>query len=338
MKSLLKQIICFILYYCGIAQIILRFLISKKKNLPVIIMIYHRIAENINKEINTELTINHPLAKFKREMRFLRRHFNIVSLDEAVEIIKKREYPNRPTLAVTFDDGFEDNYKLAFPVLKELNIPATIFLTAGLIGSDELSWEDKIGEAILQTKKKHLLLNSCFNGEIFSLKDIVAKRNAHSCITEKMKEIDYSLQVKITEEIIAQLGQPGKNHIRMLNWPEINEMSAHRITFGAHTMMHPVLSRMPLESAKKEIQESKQIIEQKIGQRVEHFAFPNGRREDFTLVLNDYCRHIGFKSVLTAVYGNNALGSDVYALKRLSPGRSMPIFAVDLIRGFLRNE
>lgn len=338
-KNIIKTIFCAIFYYSGLISFFIRFYLKKRTDLPVIILIYHKIAENVSNEINQELTINHPLENFIREMEFIKKYFAVISLDRAVELIKNKKALSKPTLAITFDDGFEDNYRLAFPVLKELNIPATIFLTAGLLGTKDLPWVEAIGESIFYTQEKELHLNSCFGNKVFNLETIKNKRESFDKITAQLKTVDYSERIKLTEKIIRQTGGCSKSSKRMLNWQEVYEMSKEKITFGPHTMTHPILTKMSVDLAKKEINDSKVEIESKLGNSVKHFAFPNGRVEDFNDELKEYCKEIGLESVSTAVYGNNKPeNSDVYALKRLSPGRNMPIFVFDLIRGFLRNE
>lgn len=338
MKKLTKNIICFFVYYSGILNLALKFLINKKTNLPIILLIYHKITEDINSEINDNLTINHPLENFSREMEFLKKWCNIVSLDEALDILKSKRASEKPTIAITFDDGFEDNYRLAFPILKKLNIPATIFLTAGLIGTDHLPWVDRIGESIFHSQQKKLCLNPFFKNTVFSLETVNDKRDSFNKITTQLKEINYSDSVKSVDEIIRQVGEPSNTGKRMLNWHEAREMSENNIAFGAHTMTHPILSKMPTDLAKRQINDSKTTIEEKAGIAVKHFAFPNGRTEDFSEELKQYCKEIGFESVSTAIYGSNPLNTDTYSLKRISPGKNMPIFAVDLIRAFLRKD
>lgn len=337
-KSTVKSILCFVLYYLGITHLLLKFYLSKERDLPIVIFVYHRIVENLDSEVNANLTVNHLLKNFRQEMKFLKEWFNIVTLDEAVQNIRRKISPNKPSVVITFDDGFEDNYRLAFPVLKELNIPATIFLTSGLIGTDKLPWVDKIGESIFFTREKQLILNSFSMNTVFNLGSVQDKRNSCEKITIQLKELDYFERMRIAEEIIQKAGNR-QTQKRMLNWQEVREMSENNIDFGAHTMTHPILSKMPLDSAKTEINDSKTTIEGKAGIAVKHFAFPNGRKEDFNDELKHYCEEIGFKSVATTIYGNNRIdAADVFALKRLSPGRNMPIFAVDLFRGFLRKD
>lgn len=306
--------------------------------MPIVVLVYHKVTQDIHKEINHNLTINHPLNQFISEMQFLKRHFHIIGLDEAVDAIKNKMGFSGPTLAITFDDGFEDNYRLAFPILKELKIPATIFLTAGVIGTNKLPWVDEIGQAILHTKETSFQLNSCFKDTIFPLRNLQEKRTSYGKITSRLKELTYSERLNLTEEISGKLATPKNKGLRMLNWDEVKEMAQNNISFGAHTMTHPILTKMPFGWAKKEILDSKQVMENRLGIPIKHFAFPNGRPEDFNAALKVYCKELGLESVSTAVYGSNQLGQDVYALKRISPGKNMPIFAVDLVRGFLRKN
>ena len=82
---------------------------------------------------------------FKRQMLFLKRHrYNVVKLEDLPDLIEKRKIPKK-TIAITFDDGYENNYTSAYPVLKELGLPATIFIIPALIGRNGyLTWDQVI--------------------------------------------------------------------------------------------------------------------------------------------------------------------------------------------------
>jgi peptidoglycan/xylan/chitin deacetylase (PgdA/CDA1 family) len=125
---------------------------------------------------------------------------------------------------------------------------------------------------------------------------------------------------------------------RMLNWEEVKRMADNGITFGSHTHTHPILSRVPLEKAKKDILDSKEIIEKRIGIKVKHFAFPNGRDEDFSEELRDYCKKIGFESVASVIYGmNDPSNGNTYALKRIGAISPVWMLAGELVRLFWKD-
>ncbi len=104
----------------------------------------------------------------------------------------------------------------------------------------------------------------------------------------------------------------------MLNWDEVREMAQNAITIGCHTHTHPILSRMPAQEAKEEIRVSKKLVEENLDQEARHFAIPNGGTNDFNEELRDYCREIGFKSVVTLMLGAvSGSTGDAFALRRL---------------------
>ena len=106
--------------------------------------------------------------------------------------------------------------------------------------------------------------------------------------------------------------------------------------FGAHTVTHPILTNMPLADAKKEIADSKKKIEQELGISVRHFAYTNGRPEDFNENLRLYCKEIGFDSVCTCDYGNNKDADERWTLKRIGSEIPISLYAVNVLRAFLK--
>jgi len=116
-------IISFILYYSGLVWLYknIRKRIFRKRR--TIILTYHRINNN---EIDTEITVS--IDNFKRQIKYLRDHFNIIAVNEHIGELNDGENNFRDNVAITFDDGYRDNYQNAFPILKKFNVPATIFL------------------------------------------------------------------------------------------------------------------------------------------------------------------------------------------------------------------
>ena len=336
MKSLIKNTLYYTLYYTGLVHLFLKAYWLRRKNYPVVILTYHRIVKDYSREVNTAKSINHPVENFRKEMQFLKKWFNVVSLDEVAAIIKGKKPADKPTVAITIDDGFDDNYSLAYPVLKSLGLPATIFLTAGCINTSRLPWVEELDEAFAATDRESMQLNSVFKNKVFALRTLKQKQSAYEYIVPKLKHLTYSKRREIIADISQALGVPKTFKRRMLNWQEVKEMAENNITFGAHTMTHPILSRMSLFDAKKEIFDSKQVIERALNKPVKHFAFPNGRLEDFSPELKAYCKDIGFESICACAYGPNRQDADVFMLRRISPGRNFPTFVIDLIRSFYR--
>lgn len=125
------------------AIIIFSFIGFVRHKYVVPIIMYHSI--NPDNQGGKSLLVVTP-ENFRRQMRFLKEHrYNVISLEEAVRFIKNKKRPSGRTIAITFDDGFKDNYTYAFPILKEYNFPATIFIVVNEVGvppESRLSWDE----------------------------------------------------------------------------------------------------------------------------------------------------------------------------------------------------
>ncbi len=333
MKQLLKNIFCSVLYYSGILHLYLFYVSRVKKQFPTLILTYHRFSESYDGLIDIEPAFTHLVNDFKKELNFFQRYFDIVPLDTIVDKLKKREMFQRPTVAITIDDGYKDTYELLFPILKEKNIPATIFLTAGFIGTDKKIWIDQLAENIATTTRENIRLNGILFNQTFPLFNLNQKRRLYRILINTLKEMDVNIRDKNLHTIEDKLAGNKSNTPVMLTWEQIHAMYKNNISFGAHTCTHPILTKMPLEDAKREILDSKKMIEEKLGIKVKHFAYPNGRSQDFNEELCVYCKQVGFESISS--YENNGSNSrkdDIFALKRLAAYRPISVFAFNLIR------
>jgi peptidoglycan/xylan/chitin deacetylase (PgdA/CDA1 family) len=132
----------------------------------------------------------------------------------------------------------------------------------------------------------------------------------------------------------------------MMNWNEILSLSESDLfTIGAHTMTHPILSRLSHDDASFEIISSKSVLEDKIGKSVDYFAYPNGRVEDIGDFAPSIVAASGYKAACTMNPGLNDSNADVFGLKRINVDMEMSIdvdgkFSPDLfdfyLSGFLQ--
>jgi len=192
-------------------------------------------------------------ADFLEQMQYVKTNFTVMSLSELYEMrSRKARLPARAAV-ITFDDGFKDNYEYAYPILKELGLSATIFLTTGFV-----------------------------NGDID--------------ITKKWE--DYC----------------GLGH---LDWHQVKEMSENGIYFGAHTHSHPVLTGIALSEAEWEIVQSKQILEEKLGESPKHFAYPFGQQNTYNSSIIEILKKHGFELACSTNWGTRNDDTDIFALPRV---------------------
>ena len=274
-------------------------------------------------------------------MLHLKRWYNVITLDKLVKNIKNREEFSYPSVVITIDDGFKDNYDLAYPILKGFDLPATIFLTSGFINTQKAPWVDEIGTALANTRLSNLYFPQLFGDQAVAISSNEQKAETLHRIYEKLLYLEHNTKVDLVDTLLSILSDKGdlRAHERiMLNWEEIKQMTQNNISFGAHTMTHPTLSKMDSKDAMREIIVSKQIIEKELGIRVRHFAIPNGKDEDFTEELRDFCRKAIFDSVVTTNYGVVKKESNPYNLPRVHPSTPLFVFATELARLFMLNK
>ncbi len=343
-RNVIKKLLFFFFFYSRLFDLILRLLTIVRREHPCIILLYHRIVDQNSSYLNKGAVVHHPVKDFRKEISYFKRNFQIVSIDEVVSHLKSGKGFRRPSIAITFDDGFLDNYTLAYPVLKKHGVPATIYLTTSLVGTTDTIWTEKVGLAFSETKKDHLNFSTILGDKTVSIKTKEEKEKANSDIPEALKLRPDDERRRLIQQLFEKLGvneMSGRHsgERMMLNWDEVREMKKDGITVGSHSHTHPILSRMPIQKAKDEILHSKKIIEKNVEVEVKHFSFPNGREEDFSEELRDYCREIGFESTCSVVYGaNDASEGNAFALKRVGAITPVPILTGEIVRLFCKTK
>lgn len=326
--------VCRILFYSGLLKLVIFTMKLRWKEFPAVIINYHSFVQNYDQTIEVHPTVTHRIDDFNREIRFLKNNFDVVSLDQVVNQLKSGEKFKKPTVAITVDDGFKDNYDLLFPVLRKYKATVTIFLTTGVIGTQKRLWVGRLEKKFLETVRKEIRLDGIFKGVNFDISSIKKRRKVYLQVVSRLKNIDTGERDRYLQMIEKKLGTPRYDTPTMLNWDQIREMHRANIHFGAHTVNHPILTNIPLEEGKKEILDSKLKIEQELGQPIRHFAFPNGRERDFNEELRQYCKDIGFESVSSCSYGYNDSKDDVYSLKRIGSEVPISLYALNVYWAF----
>jgi len=121
------------------------------------ILVYHKVSPDTHPFFEP----THPVV-FEQQMQFLKQCYQIMPLTELVERAKRGDVPDR-AVAITFDDGYRDNYEFAFPILKKYGLPATVFVATGAIGTGEILWHDRIFDAFRFASAPRMNLQSALN-------------------------------------------------------------------------------------------------------------------------------------------------------------------------------
>lgn len=252
---------------------------------------------------------------------YLRRHYRILPLETALEELcishkqAVRRKKQRSLLALTFDDGYYDNFTHAFPLACELQIPITIFLIPGYMGSstsfwwatrlvrlarvDQLSWEGCTYHLDQQEERKALA----------QVIDARFSRSTSSAEREKFLASLYQMLAVPSSAMLKEEPAP------LLTWTHVAEMQESGwVSFGAHTMHHPDLGTLvdPSE-VRREVGECRTMLEKQLGRPVRIFAYPFGRIGDHGLCA---VKQAGYDWAVTTRPGMNTRLTDPHLLRR----------------------
>ncbi|HKT46200.1 MAG TPA: polysaccharide deacetylase family protein, partial [Candidatus Acidoferrales bacterium] len=273
---------------------------------------------------------------FESQMRYLRRHYRLISLD-ALTAQMENPSTTEPTVAVTFDDGYRDLFTHALPILSSYQIPATVFLTAGAIETGEVAWYDRIFLA-LQVAPGLSLDYQLDQPRQFSLVSNSERMRAAVEIITFMRRISPAERQALCAVLESKVQLPLEQlRGRMLTWDQVRAMASAGISFGAHTMTHPVVSRLTAAELDWELRESKRMIEDRLGRAVRHFAFPFGKHQECGDSALTLLPQLGYVSASTTEPGLNSSASNPFELKRISidDSPSLAVFAFRLNQHFL---
>jgi peptidoglycan/xylan/chitin deacetylase (PgdA/CDA1 family) len=332
-KRFTKHVLYFIAFYSGLVHVIIRVLKFKKDNHSAVILFYHRFS----KAGVAGYQLPHlDIQEFRKQMQHIKRWYQVITMDELANVLDGQNRFKWPCVVITIDDGYLNNFTLAYPILREFKLPATIYLTTGFVGTSKAPWVDELSGLLFGTEARGVSFPELLGEERIDISSVQGKKEAGAKLFKAMLKLDPNRRRLALRELskIMAIGEISTeiDQRRMLDWDEVTEMKKNGIAFGAHTVSHPTLSRMELSEAMREIYESKIEVERKIGDRVRHFAIPNGKKEDFNTGLGEYCKEIGLSTVVSTEPGVVLTCSDRYFLRRISPSPPIHVFACELTR------
>lgn len=258
-----------------------------------------------------------PPEVFDRQMAHISSRYRVVPLSEIARSLKGGESVDRRCVAVTFDDGYEDNYRNAFPILRRHGLPATFFVTTGCVGARPELWTVRLRRALMNTRLEELRLS--FTDSLpLPLRTAAERETAIKWLTGLVKRCGRREAEETIGEVLAVAGEPSSGRRTMMNWDEMREMAAAGMSIGAHTVSHYNLPSLDDEAADGEIMDSKRELEGRLEREVEHFAYPNGRTSCHCDVRTArLVERAGFSCAVTSVAGPASRRFSRFALPRL---------------------
>ena len=341
LRSLTKHLLAFAIYYSGFIKI-LRLLGRNYAK----ILVFHSISE-AESEFIRGTNVWTSVVNFGKHLQYITKRYQVISLQDLVISLQNGTIPKN-SVAITFDDGFADNYHVAYPLLKQYQIPATIFLVTDCIENKRPIWIQEL----------YYLLNSVGAQKIFEVLNVLTKelKIAQVKIKNNSKQklnfdrtleeyLAFSVNKETRNEILERLYRDfnkqkdkifSQNEI-FLNWNQVRQMSTNGITFGNHGASHTPLSAMPPDEQENEIQRSKKIIEQNLGKKFIPFSYPFGWKKYFTQDTKEMVISTGHSCIVTAKPTLNGEHTSPFELGRIDVKNvSVPFLAFEMEKGILK--
>lgn len=285
---------------------------EKRKEASARILYYHRVNDDHDPFFAATST-----KVFEEQMRHIAQHYRVLSLRQIADHLASDS--TEPVLAITFDDGYQDNYHYAFPILQKYGLPATIFLATGSLDTREPLWFEQLLLALKRTEREYLDLELDLPRR-FWMRTVKEKLETNERLYALLRQMPDSERQQWLKQIVEMLGGITKErHDQMLTWDQVRTMAKHGIDFGGHTVNHGFLSRTTPEQAAWEVLECKRRIEEETQLPVLYFAYPSGREQDFASWNKDLLRRAGYQGAVSTIWGLNYRSTDPMALHRGQP-------------------
>jgi len=281
------------------------------RNASLTILFYHWVLPEPDRIFPTSFHA----GMFGRQLDILKKYYRVLPLSEAIERLERGNLPGR-SVRITFDDGYADNCTVALPMLVERGLHATFFVTTGFLNGG-IMWNDVVRQCVKQADSLEPFKRYLKGG---ALSDATLTRSGMvAALLSRFKYEEPGIRGLLVEELAESLGTKIPTDL-MLSSEQVRTLAASGMEVGAHTVTHPILSRIGLDQARQEIGESKMALEEILGGGVDFFAYPNGiPGKDFTEEHLRIVRDAGFSAAVTTSPGTVNEGMDHFQMPRYAP-------------------
>ena len=260
--------------------------LARHRRAPLIVG-YHRVVKDFTTMQRTSIPAMLITSRtFEQQIDWIARRFRITTLDEIGSRLESGEPLDERLAAITFDDGYADLYENAFPILRRKGLPSAVFVVTDLIGRKKLQSCDRLylllsraldhpgGIDWLCDRAGHHALNAALQAKL-----ALFPRNPVRATRLLLKELPQEALGSVLDALEDRFPMPGDclDSHRALDWDMLEEMHAAGVTVGSHTRTHPLLTLEEPARVREEVEGSRRLIQQWLGPKIDHFAYPDGR-------------------------------------------------------------
>jgi peptidoglycan/xylan/chitin deacetylase (PgdA/CDA1 family) len=257
------------------------------------------------------------------QVSYLKRHVSLVTLQEALAFVdgKIKENTRHCRVLITFDDGYLDNYKFAFPILRSHGVQGVFFLVTSMVGTSNVPWWDHIAYLLKTARQRQftlqypadLVVDIDGSGMTKSLRNVLSlyKTRDNTDPTRFIRELKERTKGDVP---------PGTQR-RFLSWNEARKMIAGGMAIGSHTHSHRVLSQLEPGQQLHELAQSQALLKEELGLEADVLAYPVGNTLSFSEQTEQLAREAGYRAAFSFHGGTNLPGrTRRYDVKRIDVG------------------
>jgi peptidoglycan/xylan/chitin deacetylase (PgdA/CDA1 family) len=306
---------------------------------PGIILLYHRVADLASDPWSLAVTPEH----FTQHLSVMRRYGSPLRLDQYISTRKARRFPRRP-IVLTFDDGYADNLHQAKPLLQDADVPATVFVSTGLLSQHDEFWSDELDRILLQPGTLRPKLELTLEGKVHTWdlgSDVeysetrqsqykawrfwhepapTARHQLYRDLWQLLRPLPDLNRQKTLSELCQWAGMTphGRPSHRVMDAEEVRRLGVDGLVeIASHTVTHPQLSAMPPRLQQQEIEQSKRDLEDILGRSITSFAYPFGGRDMYTAETVSLVKAAGYACACSNFPGLVEPAQSVFELPRI---------------------
>lgn len=256
---------------------------------------YHRIGDRNTCEFDREV-FSCTAQAFEEHCSFIKSYFEVVSLEQLELIIKENRHLEKRYAVFTFDDGYIDNYTVAYPILRKHNISASFYVATDFVGSKLIPWWDEIAFILRHSQGSTYQLPNSSTKYLLIENDLEA---VISRIIYDAKRLETVTVLDVLDDIRQKFPDASKelsikDYQLFINWKQLREMNLAGMDIGSHTLSHQMLSQLPLNLQERELRYSKEIIENSLDSTISSVVYPIGRKHCYTAETCNLAAALGY--------------------------------------------
>jgi peptidoglycan/xylan/chitin deacetylase (PgdA/CDA1 family) len=281
---------------------ILRVLELYKSKPCLLIISHHRIGKASHTLFDREV-FSATEDEFDLQLKYFKKYSHILSGVELEDLVFRKTPLKRMYVAITFDDGYLDNYTTAFDILRANDCTAAFFLISQYVGTSYIPWWDEIAYLVRNTKKQKITLQNPV--PLTVTLDPGREAAIHTVLSHYKRPDNHKsndLLAELREQADCALPQPER---RFLSWAEARQMKEAGMDIGSHTCSHPILRQVSPERQLWEMEQSKKDIEENLGGKVTTLAYPVGTLSSFDGSTEQLASSLGYTMCFSFYGGIN---------------------------------